>query len=156
VPELPEAETIVRGLREHVLGERVRRVQVVHADVLREPKSRFVRKVRGRQIESVERRGKNVLFRLDGGPVLAVNLGMTGRLLPFAKPPHDAERPTHPAVRLGFESGGTLVFNDTRRFGAVECMSAAEWAGRSERMGPEPLDPAYTARLLSGRPATSG
>jgi len=149
VPELPEAETIVRGLREHVLGERIRRVQIVHADVLREPKSRFVSKLRGRRIESVDRRGKNVLLRLDRERVLAVNLGMTGRLLPFAQRPAHTERPTHPAVSLGFESGGILVFNDTRRFGAVECMSAADWVDRSARMGPAPLDPTYTARILS-------
>lgn len=155
MPELPEAETIVRGLREFVLGERVRSVQVVHQDVLREPESNFTRKLRKRQITSVHRRGKKVVFRLDNAWVLAVNLGMTGRLLPFLTSPPSSEGPTHPAVRLRFESGSILVFNDTRRFGSLECLSEEEWAERSARLGPEPLDPAYTARILSAGLARS-
>lgn len=148
MPELPEAETIVRGLRPAVVGRRVLRVEVLKPDVLREPKVRFARKVRGRTLERVDRRGKNVLIGLDDGSVVAVNLGMTGRLLPFPSPPRGAARPGHPAVRFRLDGGGVLVFDDTRRFGTVECLVATEWAERSERMGPEPLDPDYGAEVL--------
>lgn len=148
MPELPEAETIVRGLRETVIGETIVRAEVLKPDVLREPKRAFWPKVRARSITAVERRAKNVVIRLDGGQVIAVNLGMTGRLLPFSRPPRGSRRPTHPAVRFRFVSGGVLVFDDVRRFGTVECLPAAEWRDRSERIGPEPLDPTFSADEL--------
>ena len=148
MPELPEAETIVRGLRPAVVERVVRRAEVVKTDVLREPTGRFARKVRGRSIVRIDRRGKNVLIGLDDDSVIAVNLGMTGRLLHFPIPPRGASRPGHPAVRFHFQGGGVLVFDDTRRFGTVECLTPSEWAERSDRMGPEPLDAAYSARDL--------
>ena len=150
MPELPEAETIVRGLRPAVVGQVVRRAEVVKEDILREPKGRFTRKVRGRAMARVDRRGKNVLIGLDDGSVIAVNLGMTGRLLPFPAAARWASRPGHPALRFHFDAGGGLVFDDTRRFGTVECLTASEWAERSNRMGPEPLDAAYSASDLHG------
>lgn len=148
MPELPEAETIVRGLREAVVGETIVRGEVLKPDVLREPKRRFTRRLRGRTIVRVDRRAKNVLARLDSREVIAVNLGMTGRLLPFPGPPGGRDRPTHPAVRFRFASRGLLVFDDVRRFGTVECLSESAWRERSARMGPEPLSRDFTAQGL--------
>jgi formamidopyrimidine-DNA glycosylase len=148
MPELPEAETIVRGLRENIVGERIARAEVLRADLLREPKRSFTPKLRGRTVMSVDRRAKNVLIRLDSDRLIAVNLGMTGRLLPFARPPRGSARPGHPGVRFRFASGGVLVFDDTRRFGTVECVTTADWEVRSARMGPEPLDDDFTAETL--------
>ncbi len=148
LPELPEAETIARGLRAAVLGERIRRVEVVHDDILRQPKRDFVRSVRGRRIDAIGRRGKKVLIRLEGSQVIAVNLGMTGRLLPFRSSPRGDGRPSHPAVTFRFESGALLVFDDTRRFGSVQAFSDEDWLIRSARIGPEPLGPQYRAKDL--------
>ncbi len=151
MPELPEAETIARGLRRAVVGQVVGRVDVLRPDVLRQGARHFRTSLRGRRIDRVGRRGKNVVLDLDDRSVIAVNLGMTGRLLPFSRSPRRAARPTHPAVRFRFEDGGLLVFDDTRRFGTVEHLSAEGWAERSARMGPEPLAPGFGARqLLSG------
>ena len=151
MPELPEAETIVRGLRPAVVGATIRAVEVIHADILRQPRRRFSAAVRGRTIEGVGRRGKNVLLHLDDGVVLAVNLGMTGRLLPFARPPRGDRRPGHPAIRLRFQGGGVLVFDDQRRFGTVEALDPRAWEERDRRMGPEPLERGFTpARLHQG------
>lgn len=154
MPELPEAETIVRGLRRAVVGERIRRVEIRHEDILREPRRSFADKVRGRRIGAVARRGKNVLLELDGDRIMAINLGMTGGLLPFKEPPSRDRRATHPTVILRFESGGLLVFDDQRRFGRMECLPRSVWAERSRRMGPEPLDRTFTSRDL--RQALSG
>lgn len=143
MPELPEAETIVRGLRRSVVGERIVRAEVRRPDILRESKRAFTPKVRNRTIVAVERRAKNVLIRLEGERVIAVNLGMAGRLLPFDSPPRGAGRPGHVAVRFRFASGGVLVFDDVRRFGTVECLDDDDWARRSEAMGPEPLGDEY-------------
>ena len=148
MPELPEAETIVRGLRPAITGRRIARAEVLKPDVLREPGRRFRPKVRGRTVRAVERRAKNVLILLDGGRRVAVNLGMTGRLLPFERPPRGRRRPTHAAVRFRFTDGSLLVFDDTRRFGTVECLTDEEWAERERRFGPEPLDDAFTPERL--------
>ena len=148
MPELPEAETIVRGLRPHVTGRTVTGVDVVHADVLRVDPAAFTRAVSGLAISSVERRGKNVVMPLTGNRVLAVNLGMTGKLLPFPTVAIGSAAPSHPAVRFHLDDGSLLVFDDTRRFGTVECLEPALWLERSARMGPEPLARAFTARRL--------
>lgn len=148
MPELPEAETIVRGVRPEVVGRTIRRVAVAKDDVLVVPRRRFAAAVRGRRVVGVDRRGKKVLLRLDDGAVLAVGLGMTGRLLPFPRPPRGSQRPTHPAVILHFDGGGTLVFDDQRRFGRVEVLDPDAWARRDARMGPEPLDPSLTPRTF--------
>jgi formamidopyrimidine-DNA glycosylase len=148
VPELPEAETIARGLSRRVRGQKIAAVEVVHPDVLREPPRRFAEKVRGRTIRSVGRRGKNVLLELDGGDVLAVNLGMTGRLLLARAPRARGGSAQHPAVRFRFRSGDALVFDDVRRFGTVECLSREQWMARSERIGPEPLSREFSAAGL--------
>lgn len=155
MPELPEAETIVRGLRRTVVGKRISSVRVLRADVLREPPRPFGAAARGRTIREVGRRGKNVLLFLDRDVVLAVNLGMTGRLLPFPAPPRGSLRPTHPAVRFRFEDGGVLVFDDQRRFGTVELLGPAAWAERDARMGPEPLGRAFTQARLKRDLGTS-
>lgn len=148
MPELPEAETIVRGLRSVIVGQTIQRTEVVRADILRQTQRHFVSRVRDRSIDAVDRRAKNVLLRLDDGCVVVINLGMTGRLLPFARLPRGASRPGHPAVRFRFGSGAVLVFDDVRRFGTVECLTGDEWLARSERFGPEPLDDAYRPHHL--------
>ncbi len=148
MPELPEAETIVRGLRKSVVGERIRGVRVPHPDVLRAPVRSFAARARGRHIEGVERRGKNVLLPLEGKRIIAVNLGMTGGLLPFSAPPRGGRGPTHPAVRFDFDSGGVLIYNDPRRFGTVEVLDAEAWTARGARMGPEPLEDGFTPEGL--------
>lgn len=155
MPELPEAETIVRGLRPAIVGRTIQRTEIVHADVLRQPARRFADRVRGRTVVAVERRGKNVILQLDESRVVAVNLGMTGGLLPQTSPGRRPGDVTHPAVVFRFRDGASLHFDDTRRFGTVECLSTNEWVERSARMGPEPLDPAFTARGFHAALATS-
>jgi formamidopyrimidine-DNA glycosylase len=151
MPELPEAETIVRGLRPSIVGRTIRSTEVLRQDVLRESARRFGGKVKDRRIVEVGRRGKNVLLRLDAERLVAVNLGMTGRLLPTTGRENGSVGSRHPAVRFSLDDGETLVFDDTRRFGTVECLDMEEWQTRSERMGPEPLDPSFTGEALWAR-----
>lgn len=149
MPELPEAETLVRGLRPHLPGSTIRRTRVVHPDILRVGERSFRSAVHDRTITAVERRAKNIVLPLDGGDAfLVVNLGMTGKLLPRGFPGVRPPRPTHPAVRFHFGEGRSLVFDDTRRFGCVEVLDAAAWAERSAAMGPEPLEAGFTADVL--------
>lgn len=155
MPELPEAETIVRGLRPTVTGRTIRHATVIHGDVLRTTVPRFRASVRGRRIESVERRGKNVVLLLDGSRVLLVNLGMTGRLLTVPRGGRTPSEAHHVALRFPFAGGGSLLFDDTRRFGAVECLTLEAWRARSSSLGPEPLSRVFTADRLHRDLATS-
>jgi len=144
MPELPEAETLVRGLRPLLPGCTVTRTRVVHPDVLRMPERSFRREMVHRTVSAVNRRAKNVLLELDDGDAfLVVNLGMTGRLVPLGFDGVAPPRPTHPAVRFGFGDGRSLVFDDVRRFGCVEVLDTAEWEERDGRLGPEPLADTY-------------
>jgi len=144
MPELPEAETLVRGLRPLLPGRVIRRTRVPHPDVLRVPAAAFRRALAGREISAVERRAKNVVLVLDGGRgYLVVNLGMTGGLVPQGFPSVHPPEPTHPAVVFTLDGGRRLVFDDTRRFGCLEVFTAEGWRERSATLGPEPLDSGY-------------
>jgi formamidopyrimidine-DNA glycosylase len=100
LPELPEAETIVRGLRRLVSGRVIQDAEVLHADVLTVPTESFRGCVSGHSIDAIERRGKKVVLRLDAGLILVVHLGMTGRLIPILSGgPSPAFLPPHPAIR---------------------------------------------------------
>ncbi len=131
-----------------MVSESIRRADVIHRDVLRQPLRAFTGGLSGRSIERVKRRGKNVIIGLDSGSVLAINLGMTGNLLLFGSAPRGGKRPTHPTVILRFASGAVLFFNDTRRFGTAEFLQCDAWQARSDRMGPEPLSEGYTAARM--------
>ncbi len=152
MPELPEVETIVRGLRPSLPGKSIERVRVFHPDVLRQTPRNFSARLRGRVFESVHRRGKNIVARLGEGGVLVVNLGMTGRLVLV----QDQTRTTHPAVRFTLSAGPMLVYDDVRRFGTLEVMDESEWAERDRRLGPEPLSSSFTARRLHADLSRSG
>ncbi len=156
MPELPEVETLVRGLHLLLPGCRIERTRVIHEDVLRQPVRRFRNEVRHRTITAVERRAKNIVMPLDDGEAfLVVNLGMTGALFPQrfersngSAPGSLARRPTHPAVRFHLDGGRALVFHDVRRFGTVEVLSAEAWRVRDARLGPEPLSDEFGAADL--------
>ena len=156
MPELPEAETLVRGLRPHLPGHVIRRTRVLHPDVLRASPRAFRKGLTGRQITAATRRAKNIVLELDGGEaVLVVNLGMTGGLILRGFPGAATRKATHPALLFHLEAAGTvevrpgsgaprtLVYDDVRRFGCVEFLDAEAWAARSAAMGPEPLSPGY-------------
>ena len=152
MPELPEAETIVRGIRPVVTGRRVRALEIVHADVIRGTPARLRRAVEGRRITVVRRRAKNVLLELDDGAVVWINLGMTGAVLPLPRP--GSSRPartryggdaTHPALIFRLDGGFDLVLDDSRRFGTVQALGPEASAARSAAFGPEPLSDDFTA-----------
>lgn len=151
MPELPEVETIVRGLVPVLPGKTIERLRVIHADVLRQPSRVFSARLEGQAFESIHRRGKNIVAHLTQKDVLVVNLGMTGRLV-LAR---DGARTTHPAVRFTLSTGPELVYDDVRRFGALEVMDRSEWDVRDRRLGPEPLSSNFTARRLQADLARS-
>jgi formamidopyrimidine-DNA glycosylase len=160
VPELPEVETIVRGLRTIVLEQTVLTVDILREDLLTTPRHAFVKAISGRRIVEVSRRAKNIVVALAAGPervgFLIVNLGMTGRLLRLGRG-ETSPLVTHPGVRFGLSDGSTLVYHDIRRFGSLGAVRPDELRIWSASLGPEPLSNAFTAKRLTedlGRSAT--
>ena len=148
MPELPEVETVRRGLAPHLVGRRIVRAQTKRADLrFPFPKS-FARRLSGRRVDVLERRAKYILARLDDGQVWITHLGMTGRwsvagakkqpgALYYSEPPD----PAHTHFTLENDRGAKLEFNDPRRFGymdliASEKLEAHPWF---KGLGPEPL-----------------
>ncbi|MEX0908025.1 MAG: DNA-formamidopyrimidine glycosylase family protein, partial [Gemmatimonadota bacterium] len=148
MPELPEAETIVRDLQHRLPGSTVIRVHVTHHDVLHTGLTGRVldRRLRGRRIAGISRRGKNVVLEFDAGLRLVINLGMTGRVVV-----NDAARAKelrHVAVRLDLDDGRAVLYDDARRFGDLDLRDDAGWAEREAQLGVEPLSDDFTAERL--------
>ncbi|TDU25655.1 DNA-(apurinic or apyrimidinic site) lyase [Panacagrimonas perspica] len=155
MPELPEVETIRRGIEPHVLGRRIGRV------VVRDPRLRWPvqpdlpARLAGRRIEQAARRAKYLVLHLDNGDRLLIHLGMSGRI--WVLDPTVAPI-KHDHVDIELDSGQLLRFHDPRRFGAVLLWSAGEPHHELLRhLGPEPFDPAfhgdYLFELSRGRSA---
>lgn len=147
MPELPEAETIARGLNAVLPGRVVRDVEVLRADVVNGPARAFAGAVAGRAVREVGRRGKNVVLTLDDSTRMVVNLGMTGRIMTGAGDGADP-RSAHPAVVFRLEDGGRVTYDDVRRFGLLTAVPATEWRRWSGRLGPEPLARSFTAARM--------
>ncbi len=147
MPELPEAETIARGLHSVLPGRVIASVTILRDDVVKGPPRGFAAALPGRQFRDVGRRGKNVVFTFEDGSRLVINLGMTGRILSGANS-GQARRATHPAVHFHLADGGCVTYDDVRRFGLLTLIPRARWRDWSRRLGPEPLARSFTARVL--------
>jgi len=145
MPELPEVETIVRGLAGTLPGATIRSVDVLRPDLIDgESGASFARALEGRRVESITRRAKNIVMD-TGGEYLLVNLGMTGRL--FVVKEGDPE-PTHPGVRFHLGDGREMLYHDVRRFGRLWRMAPEAWAAWEAKLGVEPLSDGFTAKWL--------
>lgn len=151
MPELPEVETIRRGLERRVIGCRITRVEIAEPR-LRTPldASALRASLVGRAITAVRRRSKYLLLDLSGDQVLVLHLGMSGRLV--LVPPQAAVAP-HTHVRLGLGREGELRFADPRRFGMLFVVESGELGvhPRFAHLGPEPLEPGFDAEALRTR-----
>lgn len=146
MPELPEVETVRRGLAAHLTGQVIGRVQCFRS-TLRYPLPAALGELQDVAIESVERRAKYLLIHLQSGAVLVWHLGMTGQ---FHVLPSDAPRLTHEHIRMDLQNGQSLCFRDARRFGYVDLMEGDSW--RQHRwfsvLGPEPFDAQFDVAYL--------
>lgn len=152
MPELPEVETIVRGLAGPLPGATIRTVDVLKPDLIDdESAASFAHGLEGRTVAGISRRAKNIVID-TGGEYLLVNLGMTGRL--FLVKAGDPE-PTHPGVRFHLADGRELLYHDVRRFGRLWRMSSEQWTVWEAKLGVEPLSDAFTAKWLFDATRTS-
>ena len=167
MPELPEVETVVRGLRPALEGKRIARVEARRPDLRFPLPEDFAERLTGFIVTEVVRRAKYVLARLDSGETWLAHLGMSGR---FTVSPgatassgqagHNSgwaliEKHDHVIVEMA--DGGRVVFNDARRFGYMDLIPPGGEADSPHlrAIGPEPLsqdfNPEYLAGALRGR-----
>lgn len=147
MPELPEVETVRRGLSPLVTGRRILDVQVRDRR-LREPvRAGQLRELRGAAVEGIRRRSKYLLIDTSAGLTLLVHLGMTGQLWVADR---GRARRAHEHVVIRLDDGRDLRFADARRFGLVRVMRSdrVDRDPRIRGLGPEPLDPSLDGAAL--------
>ncbi|HRO12077.1 bifunctional DNA-formamidopyrimidine glycosylase/DNA-(apurinic or apyrimidinic site) lyase [Amaricoccus sp.] len=162
MPELPEVETVRRGLEPVLAGRRIVHAEVRRPDLRWPFPPRLAERLTGRRVDALRRRSKYLLADLDGAETLILHLGMSGRLL-VSGAPLGAFHHAHPVpekhdhVVLDLEGGARITFNDARRFGAIDLAPtpALEAHRLLAGLGPEPLgngfDGSYLAARLAGR-----
>ena len=147
MPELPEVETTLRGIRPHVLGKSVRAVTVREPRLRWRVPARLAHELGGQTVHRLERRGKYLLFTTDAGCVI-LHLGMSGslRVTRAGEPPGKFDH-----VDIVFDDGDCLRLRDPRRFGAVLWTHDAATHPLLRHLGPEPLGPDFSGDYLFAR-----
>jgi formamidopyrimidine-DNA glycosylase len=149
MPELPEVETVMRGLRARLEGHRIVRAAAHRPDLRWPIPPGLGQRLTGARVLGFRRRGKYILMRLDGGDSVLLHLGMSGRML-IEKAGRNEVTP-HEHLVLETDEGWRVGFVDPRRFGSVDLVpTAREDAHRLlADLGPEPLDGAFSIASLS-------
>lgn len=145
MPELPEVETVRRGIARVLEGKRIVRVTVHRRDLRWPIPADFEARLTGATVTAVSRRAKYALIHIDRHDVALVHLGMSGRIR------LDPESPeTHDHVEFVVDDGHRLVFNDARRFGSLDITQEANLMHHPllRRLGPEPLGNDFNGPVL--------
>jgi formamidopyrimidine-DNA glycosylase len=163
MPELPEVETVRRGLEPVLVGNAFARVEQRRGDLRFPLPKHFGTRLEGRTVEALDRRAKYLLARLDDGEVLVMHLGMTGRfsidaangaasvLGEFAHQQADIPKHEHIVFHLG--DGTAVRYSDARRFGLMDLIRADALDSHAlfKGLGVEPLSPAFTPAWLASK-----
>jgi formamidopyrimidine-DNA glycosylase len=155
MPELPEVETVCRGLRGPLEGRRLRKVEARRKDLRIALPTDLAQRMTGRRVRAVRRRAKYILLDLDDGTTVIMHLGMSGRIVMTQGRPNALERHDHLVIET--EDDVFLRFNDARRFGLVTLALRTELERHPlfQHLGPEPLEDGFDgptlATALAGR-----
>jgi formamidopyrimidine-DNA glycosylase len=157
MPELPEVETVRRGLAPAMEGARFAKVEVRRGDLRWPLPKGFAERLHGKTVEGLGRRAKYLLADLSSGDVLLMHLGMSGsfRVGKDAAPGkyyHERSKSTaHDHVVFHMSNGATVTFNDPRRFGSMKLVPRArlEQEPLLRALGPEPLGNEFDAAMLA-------
>ncbi|WPO42416.1 bifunctional DNA-formamidopyrimidine glycosylase/DNA-(apurinic or apyrimidinic site) lyase [Tardiphaga sp. 42S5] len=165
MPELPEVETVRRGLQPAMEGSKITRLDLRRKDLRFPFQPDFAGRLQGRVITSLGRRAKYLLADLDSGDVLLMHLGMSGsfrvvsdenNVMPGAFHHPRSDERAHDHVVFHMSSGLSVIYNDPRRFGFMKIFARSEIENEPflKDIGPEPLGNAFDAAMLAG--ATAG
>jgi formamidopyrimidine-DNA glycosylase len=159
MPELPEVETVRRGLTPAMLGARIDKVELRRADIRFPFPPSFAKRLTGQRILDLKRRAKYLLFELDGGETLIAHLGMSGSFrmektvtsTPGKFHHERSKDPKHDHVVLTLDNGWIVTYNDPRRFGFMDLgpTETLEQHPRLRGLGAEPLAPEFDAHRLA-------
>jgi formamidopyrimidine-DNA glycosylase len=156
MPELPEVETVRRGLQPVMEGARFTKVEAHRGDLRWPLPKDFVARLEGKRVEGLGRRAKYLLADLSSGDVLMMHLGMSGSFRVGKNTPgryyHERSKNTaHDHVVFHMSSGVRIAFNDPRRFGMMKLVPRAELDNEPllRALGPEPLGNAFDAAMLA-------
>lgn len=158
MPELPEVETVRRGLLPVMEGAKIAKAAVNRPDLRWPFPENMAARLTGKTVQALRRRSKYVLLDLDSGETLLIHLGMSGRMLISGHQigDHYHEHPApakHDHVVFDMGNGARITFNDARRFGAMDLMATKEcedhWLMRD--LGPEPLGNGFNEDYLVER-----
>jgi formamidopyrimidine-DNA glycosylase len=164
MPELPEVETVMRGLAPVMTGQFVARAQINRPDLRRPFPAQMSQRLTGARVLGLYRRSKYILADLSSGETLLIHLGMSGRILVSGAESgqffYNHPIPTkHDHVVLDFKNGARLTFNDPRRFGAMDMFATPSAMSHPllASLGPEPLGNHFSSQgllaALKGRKA---
>jgi len=161
MPELPEVETVRKGLEPILVGNAFARVEQRRKDLRFPLPKDFAERLKGRTVEALDRRAKYLLARLDDGEVLVMHLGMTGRFsidhangeaeTPGRFVHSQAGPPKHEHIVFHLGDGATIRYSDARRFGLMDIVSADGLSSYAlfKGLGVEPLSSSFTPEWLA-------
>ncbi len=147
MPELPEVETVARGLTPHLKNRRFKQVELRRKDLRTPFPKDFVKRLEGAEILDISRRAKYLLLKLDTAETLVIHLGMSGTLVLRPKG-HNALPEKHDHVLFTLDNGMGLVFNDPRRFGLMDLTGDLTTYAPFMHLGPEPLGKLFNSVTL--------
>jgi len=153
MPELPEVETVRRGLAPHLEGRVIARIEARRPDLRWPLPPDLVQVVTGARVTGLRRRSKYILVDLEGRGSILLHLGMSGRMLIEDAVQSDFHRdpailPRHDHVVFWNDLGTRITFNDARRFGMVDLVAEGSEHPMLAHLGPEPLSEGFTAEVL--------
>jgi len=158
MPELPEVETTVRDLQKKILNRRIKNVWTDFKKMIKRPKDfeEFKKEIKGKKIEQIRRRGKNILIDLSGNKTLLIHQKLTGHLLignwkleirnwkPLKAGPLQEKINTYIHLMFWLSGNLMLALSDLRKFAKVELLDQEELKKELSSLGPEPLEKDFT------------
>ncbi|MBL4751735.1 MAG: bifunctional DNA-formamidopyrimidine glycosylase/DNA-(apurinic or apyrimidinic site) lyase [Amylibacter sp.] len=159
MPELPEVETVRKGLEPYMTGHVITQADIRRPDLRWPFPENMAERLVGKRVERLRRRSKYILCDLGSGETLLIHLGMSGRMT-ISAPDKTEAHPAlekHDHVVIDMDNGARITFNDTRRFGAMDLLDTKTADGHKllASLGPEPLgnsfDEAYFVAALKGK-----
>lgn len=146
MPELPEVEVIKEGLKKKVKHRKITGVEVRFSKLIKNVSpSLFRKRVIGKEVKEISRRGKFLIFSLDDSSFLVIHLKMTGQLI-YCSPDEEVDK--HTGIIFTLDNNFQLRFLDMRRFGIVCLAKKLEEITTLANLGPEPLENNFTSLVL--------
>ncbi len=145
MPELPEVETIKNEIAPYLVGRTIQAVELIWSGIIKEPSvDEFQRRIAGRKVLGLRRRGKYLLLPLSSGETLVLHMKMSGSLLVSNG---CAELPSYTRAAILLDDGRKILFRDPRKFGVIRLVRDPETV--VGKLGPEPLEPGFTEELFA-------